>query len=286
MNYTYYPGCSLQGTAIDYGASIQGICKELGMGLKEIPEWTCCGANSAHSINHQASIALAARTLNQAAEMHNARMLVPCPMCFNRLKTASYMLKSDECDRYSITLSDSVPEIWDLASLFATTEILDSVVKMIKKPLEGLKVVCYYGCMASRPPEITGARDFEDPQSLDRIVSALGGTAIPWAYKTDCCGASQLLSLEEVETRLVEKLFVMAKHAGAKGIVVSCQMCQANLDMFHDRLGCAPDQSPAMPVFYFTELIGLALKNKEIKKWLSGHLTDPFPLLRELELIT
>ena len=231
MKFSYYPGCSLKGTAKDYAESIAGICGFLGIELDEIPDWNCCGATAAHSINHQASIALAARTLGLAAKMPYSDMLVPCPLCFNRLKTAAYVLKQDQNNRYGITLPDSVPAIRDLANFFAGEKMLEAVAQKIQKPLVGLKVVCYYGCLANRPPEITGASDFEDPQALDRIVVNLGATPIPWSYKTDCCGASQALSLGNIEVRLVEKLLDMARRVGAQAIVVSCQMCQANLDM-------------------------------------------------------
>ena len=137
--------------------------------------------------------------------------------------------------------------------------MLEAVAQKIQKPLEGLKVVCYYGCMANRPPEITGAYDFENPQALDRIVANLGGTAIPWPYKTDCCGASQALSLGNIEVSLVEKLLDMARRVGAQGVVVSCQMCQANLDMHIERTGSASGKASPLPIYYFTELIGLAL---------------------------
>ena len=160
MKYIYYPGCSLEGTAKEYADSIRGICHALKIELAEIPDWICCGATSAHSIHHQASIALAARTLNQAAEMPHSQMLVPCPMCFNRLKTASYRLRGDQRDSYPVTLADSVPTIWDLANFFATEEILETVSKKIQRHLGGLKVVCYYGCMANQPQEITEAHDF------------------------------------------------------------------------------------------------------------------------------
>ena len=284
MKFTYYPGCSLKGTAKDYAESILGICRLLQIELEEIPDWNCCGATAAHSINHRASIALAARTLSLAAKMPHSQMLVPCPLCFNRLKTASYALQQDQNDRYKIKLSDSVPKIWDLANFFATETMLESTAQKIQKPLEGLKVVCYYRCMAARPQEITEAKDFENPQALDRIVANLGGTAIPWPYKTDCCGASQALSLGDIENRLVEKLLDMARRVGAQGIVVSCQMCQANLDMHHERAGGGSGKSLPVPVYYFTELIGLALGVKGVQKWLSRHITDPLPLLRELGL--
>jgi heterodisulfide reductase subunit B len=285
MKFTYYPGCSLEGTARDYADSILAICRSLGIELEEIPDWNCCGATAAHSIDHHASIDLAARTLNLAAEMPHPDMLVPCPMCFNRLKTASHVLKGENRDRYRVRLADSVPRIWDLANFFSREDMLKAVADNIQKQLEGLQVVCYYGCMASRPPEITEASSFEDPQAIDRIVKNLGATAIPWPYKTDCCGASQVLSLEDIEASLVEKLLDMARRVGARAIVVSCQMCQTNLDMFIKRPGKSSTDATAMPVYYFTELIGLALGIKGIRKCLSRHITDPFPLLRELNLL-
>ena len=286
MKFTYYPGCSLKGTAKDYAESIAGLCHFLNIELDEIPDWNCCGATAAHSINDRASIALAARTLTLAAKLPQKEMLVPCPMCFNRLKTASYVLQQDQNNHYEITLPETVPIFWDLANFFAGEKMLEAVARKIQKPLEGLKVVCYYGCMANRPPEITGASDYEDPQALDRIVANLGGTAIPWPYKTDCCGASQRISLEPVETRLVEKLLDMARRVGAQAIVVSCQMCQANLDMHQEKDGQRfGKRHHPFPIYYFTELIALALGVEGGPKWLSKHMTDPRPLLRELRLL-
>jgi heterodisulfide reductase subunit B2 len=285
MKFTYYPGCSLKGTARDYADSIAGLCDFLNIELDEIPDWNCCGATAAHSIDQKAGLALAARTLMLAAKMPQKEMLVPCPLCFNRLKTASHVLQQDQTNRFELTLPDSVPILWDLANFFAGGKILETMSRKIRKPLEGLRVVCYYGCMASRPPEITGAPDFEDPQSLDRIVAQLGGTPIPWPYKTDCCGASQRISLEPVETRLVEKLLGMARRVGAQAIVVSCQMCQANLDMYKERRGRGSGRKLSLPIYYFTELIGLALGVKGVPGWLSKHMTDPRPLLRELGLL-
>jgi len=284
MKLSYYPGCSLQGTARDYAESIHGVCAALDIELEEIPDWNCCGATAAHSVNQRASIGLAARTLNLAAKLPHRDMLVPCPMCFNRLKTGAWTLQGDYRHRYPIKLEKPLPHIWDLADFFATPKMLETTVKHVKNPLEGLKVVCYYGCMANRPPEITEAKNFEDPQALDRIVNNLGAGAIDWPFKTDCCGASQALSRLDIVTQLVGKLFDMAQRVGAQAIVVSCQMCQANLDMYQEKIQADWGKHFSMPVYYFTELIGLASELKGVKKWLSRHITDPFPLLRELGL--
>ncbi|MEW6187848.1 MAG: heterodisulfide reductase-related iron-sulfur binding cluster [Thermodesulfobacteriota bacterium] len=285
LKYSYYPGCSLKGTARDYADSIKGVCRFLGLELEEIPDWNCCGATAAHSIDQKAAITLAGRNLIQAAGLPHKEMLVPCPLCFNRLKTAVHALKQDLENQYPIILPESVPILQDLADFMASEKLIEVLTQKTRKPLEGLKVVCYYGCMSSRPPEITGARDFENPQSLDRIVSALGGIALPWPYKTDCCGASHSISLKDLEEGLVKKILDMAGRCGAQAVVVSCQMCQANLDMYPIRTGGRPKGSPALPVLYFTELIGLALGVKGTGNWLSRHLIDPRPLLRGLGLL-
>jgi heterodisulfide reductase subunit B len=284
MQVTYYPGCSLQGTARDYAESILGICASLDIQLAEIPDWNCCGATAAHSIDHRASIELAGRTLNLAAKLPHADMLVPCPMCFNRLKTAAKTLQGDHRQRYGIKLEGPLPQIRDLADFLATEKMLAATAKQVKKPLTGLKVVCYYGCMASRPPEITGAKDFEDPQALDRIVENLGATPIPWPFKTDCCGASQVLSRLDIVSQLAGRLYDMAQRVGARAIVVSCQMCQANLDMYQQKIAADWGRRFSLPVYYFTELIGLACNVKGVKDWMSRHITDPFSLLQELDL--
>ena len=282
MQVTYYPGCSLEGSANDYAESILGICSALDIDLAEIPDWNCCGATAAHSIDHRASIELAGRTLNLAARLPHADMLVPCPMCFNRLKTAAQALQQKNPQRYGIQLESSLPRIWDLANYLATEKMLKATAKRVITPLDGLTVVCYYGCMASRPPEITEANDCEDPQALDRIIENLGATPVPWPFKTDCCGASQVLSRPDIVSQLVGKLYDMAQRVGAQAIVVSCQMCQANLDMYQQKIAADWDRHFSLPIFYFTELIGLACNLKDSRIWVSRHITDPISLLQTL----
>jgi heterodisulfide reductase subunit B len=285
MKVAYYPGCSLEGTAGDYAASIRGICAALGVELEEVPDWNCCGATAAHSIDHEASIGLCVRTLNLAARMPHRDLVVPCPMCFNRLRTAAWTLEDGEADRYPDRLDGQLPEIRNLPDFFAGDELLGKVSAAVVTPLEGLKVVCYYGCMASRPPEITGEADFENPMQMDRILEALGATVIQWPYKTDCCGASQVLSQPHIVTRLVGRLLDMAGRCGAEAIAVSCQMCQANLDMVQRRVGNQWGRRIDLPILYFSELMGIACQVPGMKRCLKKHITNPFPLLRGLNLI-
>ena len=127
MNLSYYPGCSLHGSARDYAESILGVCSALDIRLEEIPDWNCCGATAAHSIDHRASIDLAGRNLNLAAELPHADMLVPCPMCFNRLKTAATALRGEHSQRYGIKLDGSLPQIQVSSRQFNTRPVIDAV---------------------------------------------------------------------------------------------------------------------------------------------------------------
>ncbi|MDR3557447.1 MAG: CoB--CoM heterodisulfide reductase iron-sulfur subunit B family protein [Syntrophobacteraceae bacterium] len=276
MKATYYPGCSLEGASKDYADSIECVCAQMGIELQEVPDWNCCGATAAHSINRRASIELPLRNLRLARTLGNPDMLVPCPLCFNRLKTAVHGSNDPGA---------AFPGIWDLAAFFATDERLRELAEGVKKRLEGLNVVSYYGCMSSRPPEITGAADYENPQSIDRIVKTLGATPIDWPYKTDCCGASLIVSMPGAAFKMVEKLLDMARRVGAEAVVVSCQMCQGNLDMYQDRIEADTGKRFGLPIIYFTELIGLAWGLAESRGWLSRHFVDPVPLLRSKGLM-
>jgi heterodisulfide reductase subunit B len=285
MKVTYYPGCSLEGTARDYADSIHELCGLLGIELEEVPDWNCCGATAAHSINHQASIELAGRNLRQAAQLDSRDLLVPCPLCFNRLKTAAKTLQGEARGHYRVALDAPIPSIWDAANFMASDAILPDITAKIKVPLKDLKVVCYYGCMASRPPKMTDVVDCENPQSMDRLVKALGGEVLAWPYKTDCCGASLALSRPDMVHQLVGKLYDMALRVGAQAIVVSCQMCHANLDLYQDKIEATWGKKFGLPILYFSELVGLACRLPGVKAGLARHFVDPLPLLNGLGLL-
>lgn len=278
MKVSYYPGCSLEGTARDYEESIQAVCKTLDVELQELEDWNCCGSTAAHSLDHRASIALPARNIAIAGEAGLEDVVVPCPLCFNRLKASEKALLGDE----EIPV-EGKPKIWDLANFVAQDHILDLIEPKVTSPLKGFKAVCYYGCMSSRPPKITDAEDPENPMSMDRILARLGIKTIDWSYKTDCCGASHVIARQDVVFRLVGKLYQKALEAGANCIVVSCQMCQANLDMYQDKIGKELGTELYLPIIYFTELIGLAMGDRGVDTWLSRHFVDPRELVKRLE---
>ena len=282
MKVSYYPGCSLHGTAKEYDQSVRAVSRALGIELKEVDDWSCCGATSAHSTNFKLSIALPARNL-VAAEKNALDVMVPCAACFNRFKTAEHHLKADK------QLKGEVEEIIggkyhggiairNPIDIIFKDIGLDALEGKVIKPLKGLKPVSYYGCLLLRPPEICEFDNYENPVILDRILNTLGADTRLWSYKTDCCGGSLTISRTDIVAKMVNKIMTMAREAGANCVVTACPVCMANLDM-------RASDNVRLPVFYFTELIALALGLQGPDTWFKLHNVDPRPLMKSLALI-
>ena len=136
---------------------------------------------------------------------------------------------------------------------------LEGIQRKVQRPLAGLRVACYYGCLLTRPPEIVAFDNPENPTCMDDLVATLGAEPVAWPYKTECCGASLSITQSKVVGRLGHKLLAMARQAGARCIVVACPLCQLNLDLRQADAAKAGDDIPATPILYVTQLLGLAL---------------------------
>jgi heterodisulfide reductase subunit B len=282
VKVSYYPGCSLHGTAKEYDQSVRVVSRALGIELEEIEDWSCCGATSAHSTNFKLSIALPARDLI-AAEKKAQDIMVPCAACFNRLKTAEHHLRHDQALKKEIEeiISGSYmgsAVVRNPIDIIANTIGLDALKEKVMKNLVGLKPVSYYGCLLLRPPDVCRFDDAENPVLLDKILTALGAEVRPWSFKTDCCGGALTISKTEIVVRMVDRLMAMAREAGANCMVTACPVCMANLDM-------RASEDVALPVFYFTELAALAMGEDGPEGWFRLHRTDPRPLLERLRLL-
>ncbi len=282
MKVSYYPGCSLHATGKEYDLSIKAVSSALDIDLREVEDWSCCGASSAHMTNFKLSVALPARSLI-AAEKDPGDVMVPCAACFNRLKTAQYHLRRDESLKKEIeeivggTFHDTV-EIRHPLDIFYNDIGTDAIRDKVQKRLAGLKPVSYYGCLLLRPPEICQLDNYENPVIMDKLLNSTGAESMPWSYKTDCCGGSLTLGKTDVVVRLVDKLMTMAREAGANCLVTACPVCFANLDM-------RASENVRLPVFYFTEILALALGLEGPESWFRSHNTDPRPLLKSLNLL-
>jgi heterodisulfide reductase subunit B len=213
------------------------------------------------------------------AEKAGRDVVAPCALCFNRLKVAEKALLDPEQEDLGISYGGGI-KIWDLLDYLTQKVFLEALAPKVVAPLINLRAVCYYGCLVARPPAVTGKTDYENPRNMERLLKVLKIKPIDWSFKTDCCGAGLAVARPDIIDTLVQRLYERALMAKAECFVVSCQMCQANLDLAQERISRKFGKDYYLPVFYFTELIALALGHPEAPKWLAQHLVDPMPLLK------
>jgi heterodisulfide reductase subunit B len=273
LRVSYYPGCSLHATAKEYGLSTRAVCEALGIELVEIPDWCCCGASSAHSVSHTLSIALPATNI-ASAQAEGLDIVVPCAACFGNMRRADAALRENEATRREIEdlLSfrySGELQILHLLDLLCNRVGLEAVRGRVVNELTGLKVAPYYGCLLVRPPEVCGFDDTENPTTLDNLLEAIGAEPVTWSYKTECCGASLALIQPEIVEKLVGEITEMALEAGASCIATACPLCSTNLET---------RQKAGLPIFFFTELMGLAFDLEGCEKWVNTQ-----PALESIE---
>lgn len=264
MRYAFYPGCSLESSAYDYDWSIRAVCPELGIELEEIPDWNCCGTTAIPSVDPAAAAVLGARNLALAEATGAADVAVACSSCYAMLTRALNFYREDPAMNALIsqalaaggrTLSGS-GQVKHLLEIIVRDVGLDAVKALVRKPLSGLKVVPYYGCMIVRPKGTFD--DTEQPMALDHLLEALGAQVVPFERKTKCCGGALMTTKEKAALRLNEDLLYEASSKEADVIAVACPMCQMNLDAYQTKVNAAYGTRYRMPVMYFTQLMGLA----------------------------
>lgn len=278
MRISYYPGCSLHGTAIEYDQSLKAVAECLGIELVELPDWNCCGASSAHALDFILAKNLAARNL-AIAERQGMNLVVPCAACYSRLQAAKEEVEEEgQQSKYAF-------KVLNILEFLHMEEVATKIAFLVKEPLQGLKIVPYYGCLLVRPPRFTKAKNFENPKEMDYLLKIMGAEVVPWSYKTDCCGGSLILTEKDIVLRLVNKIVGQALAAGAEAIAVACPLCHSNLDTRQKEIAQRAGAEYEIPIFYISELIGLALGVKDSRKWWKKHFISPAKILEKRAMI-
>ncbi|MCP5095574.1 MAG: hypothetical protein GY943_08485 [Chloroflexi bacterium] len=276
----YYPGCSLHSTAAEFNESATAVCKTLGMTLIEPKGWLCCGSSAAHRIDQDAATQLPMQNLAIIEQSGFKEVTMPCAACFNRHKTAQYDIRHDTHHKEAVdhalnyTYQDNV-KVNTLTQSILNHVGKEDVAAHVQHPLTGLRVVPYYGCLLTRPPEVTEAEHPENPTDMDELLTALGAEVVDWSYKTSCCGAAHSATRTDIVLKLGRDLIDHACEVGADVIAVACPLCHTNLDARQMQMKL--DQP--MPVLYFTQLMALALGLPAKAAALHKNLVDPKPFL-------
>jgi heterodisulfide reductase subunit B2 len=291
MEIAYYPGCSLHASSELYDIQCKLVFSKLGLELKEIEDWNCCGATAASKTNEFLSIALPARNLGIADATGLSEIVIPCSSCYSRTLVSQKRLASDTALKDSINaeLGHKVQGTIKVSSILEVLQpkVLSGEIagKAVRK-LTGLKPACYYGCLLTRfPVDIVVPDNVENPQGMEIVCKTLGAEPIDWSYKTDCCGASAAYNDAEQSQLLMSRIFKDATARGANCIVTTCPLCQMNVDAYQDEVDAKYGIDKRLPVYFITELIGLSLGIDPILMQVDRHFVDAMGLLKELNLI-
>lgn len=267
-----FPGCSLEGSANAFEASLAAVFRVLGIRCETLRDWSCCGATSAHAVDHRLHLALNLRNLALAEAQGFEELLAPCAACYHRLAAAENELRQDAGLLAAMNAEAGMTyrgtiRVRNVLDVLANDVGSEAIGAQVTRPLRGLRVACYYGCLNTRIPRKKCFDDREYPMSMDRLVRALGARPVDWSYKTECCGASMFITMENISARLVSRILKDAIARGAECIAVACPMCHNNLDTKQADIRAAFDISRAIPTVLITQLIGLAfgLAESELK---------------------
>lgn len=273
MDLAYYPGCSLYQSAKLYNHQTKLVFAKLGLHLHEIDDWSCCGATSAGKINDFMAVALPARNLGIAESAGFKELVIPCAACYSRTKVAQKQLQDFPLLKNEINLELSRKTKGSI-KVSSTLDVLRKEVsgKSFKEiplqQLEGFKPACYYGCMHTRfPYDVPIEDNVENPQGMETVLDAIGVTALDWNYKTLCCGASSVIYNPDCALGLMAKIMQDAISRGANCLVVTCPMCQMNMESQQEMYCEKYSIKECLPVYFITELIGLAFgfSKKDLK---------------------
>jgi heterodisulfide reductase subunit B len=289
----FFPGCSLaEGMAVSYHTSNSAVLKKTGAQIEILDEWNCCGSVylTNYTGGHKASVGLGALNIAKATK-ENADLVIACSECNRKMLRSRYYLKKDEYLQKEIRNfleKDDMPlnvdtGIYHLLDYYINNIGFKKIKEHIKFPLNDLKVYPYIGCLYSRPKkyfdEVDSRRDPEKPKELGILMESLGCNVVHANYITECCGASSVLTKEELANDMLKSIFNDVEDTGADVVVTVCPMCHLNLDSRQRYLG----MKRRIPVLHFTQLIGLAMDLKQKDLGLNTNITNIAPLMTKIK---
>ncbi len=285
MRVSYFPGCTLNTTGKGFDNAVRASMAAVGLELVELPNWNCCGATYPLIVDNMLELAAPAHVLVAARDAGlNGVVTTACTTCYNVLKRTNGFIRQhpEERERLEAFIEAEYAgeaEVRDILHLLRDEVGFEAVREKVQRPLAGLKVACYYGCMVLRPPAEVAYDNPENPRSLDDLLAALGATPVEYPHKNECCGAYLAVKAPDVTREMVYTVLSSAQKAGAEAMVTNCPLCQFNLDKQQAEMQKLHASYRPIPVFYFSQLMGLALGlDGEGYGW-ERHYISPDPVL-------
>ncbi len=257
MKICYYPGCTLKTKAKELDKYARLSAEALGVSMEEIKDWQCCGAVYPTARDEVATKLSAVRALDYAK--HNGgKLLTLCSACHNVIKRVNADMTEDDnirtkANNYLALEEPYAGETQVIHYLEMLRDLVgfDEIKKKVTKPI-GKKIGAYYGCLLLRPGKVMAFDDPENPSIIEDFITAIGGEAVKYPFRNECCGAYVSFKNENLPKERSAAIIKSASLNGAEMLVTACPLCLYNLQ-----------KNGNMPVVYFTELLAEALGVKE-----------------------
>lgn len=267
--YLLYPGCSMETSARAYYDSLKAISGPVGLELEEIEDWNCCGATEYLGISLTPAYALISRNLALASRQNHEKhaVVAPCSACYLNLAKADYYMReqpkltahvNEALAAGGLSYTPGSLDIRHLLDVLVYDIGLDTIKSKVVRPLTGLRVAPYLGCMVPRPDYEKRWSDHEHPVELDLLLKALGADVIDFPLKTHCCGGHMTQIGPETAFELIRRLISSAEAHEADIMTTVCPMCQMNLDAYQGEANRFFGTTFKMPIVFFTQLMGVA----------------------------
>lgn len=299
MKYGYYPGCSLEKNAIAYHQSAMAAIQPFDVEFVEVDDWNCCGATEYIAINLVAAYSLVARNLALAEQQADTwgrqngkhQLVAPCSACYLNLgKAETYLGETPKLlDKVNTALAEGGMHyqpgnlvVRHLLDIFVNDIGYEQIASKVVKPLKGLRIAPYYGCLIVRPGFQIKFDDTEYPTSLDKLMRTLGATVVDFPLKASCCGGHMTQISKPVAMDMIYRLLKNASDYKADAIVTLCPMCQLNLDAYQGDVNKMFNTNLNIPVLYFTQMLGLAFGAAPEKLGLGKEFVDARPALSKI----
>ena len=265
--WALYMGCVIPNRLPFIEVSIRETLRHFQVLTQDLQEFTCCpNPLSLAHLDHQAALAMAARNL-AVAQNHNVDILTPCCGCFETLKGAAVELSTNEelRDQVNTILGEIGYEYKGNGQVKHVIQFLyenigvAAITDAVEHPLRGLRVALHYGCHLLRPSNILKVDDALHPTFLHTLVHALGATPIPYQDELDCCGQGTRVGDRDLSLSMAGTKLSHIQQVDADALVVACPACMIQFDILQRlALRNQPNHNP-VPVFYYPELLCLAL---------------------------
>lgn len=243
VRYGFDSGCLRPPGGAPGRCAAREVAEALGLTLEEVPEPGGCDVPGL-AMNGIPAYARVARLLTLAARSlaghGDARFpptfVTPCAACFRGLSRASRTLGTREDLRQAVAqelasaglaLERGPVLVRHLLDVLVADAGAEAIRSRVVKPLAGLRVAPYYGCLA--PREGAPGSEADGPGRLETLLGALGAAVADFPLKDHCCGGRAAEACEETAASLHVRILRSAEAHGADVLAVACPRCERSL---------------------------------------------------------